>query len=48
MAIVGEAGIKSMVLGARKGLADDLAYLRPLYPTSDWRSHANFGELANF
>ncbi|WP_426266888.1 hemerythrin domain-containing protein [Sphingomonas sp. LHG3443-2] len=29
-------------------MADDLAYLRALYPASDWRSHANFGELANF
>lgn len=37
-----------MALGVRKGLADDLTYLRPLYPTSVWRSHANFGELAKF
>lgn len=43
-----EAGSNSLALGARKGLADDLAYLRPLYPASDWRSHANFGELAKF
>lgn len=28
IAIVGEAGTNSMVLGARRGLADDLAYLR--------------------
>lgn len=48
MTSVDGAGSNSLVLGARKGLADDLAYLRPLYPTSDWRSHANFGELANF
>ena len=38
----------TLALGARKGLGDDLAYLRPRYPASDWRSHANFGELASF
>lgn len=39
---------KSLELGTRQGLADEIAYLRPHYPASAWRFHANFGELANF
>lgn len=38
----------TLALGARKGLGDDLAYLRARYPASEWRSNANFGDLANF
>lgn len=48
MTSVDEAVPNSMALGARKGLADEIAYLRPLYPAGNWQSHANFGELANF
>lgn len=36
------------MLGTRTSLADDLAYLLPKFPASSWRSHVNFGELANF
>lgn len=43
-----EAGPASLALGVRQGLADDVAVLRPLYPASNWREHANFGDLANF
>ncbi|UUR09379.1 hemerythrin domain-containing protein [Sphingomonas glaciei] len=37
-----------MALGVRTGVAEEVAYLRPRYPASEWRSHENFGELANF
>jgi hemerythrin-like domain-containing protein len=33
-------------LGERKGLPDDIAFLRANYPRGDWRVHANFGQLS--
>jgi hemerythrin-like domain-containing protein len=39
---------ESLSLGARVGLPDEIAFLRAHYPREDWRSHANFGQLANF
>lgn len=38
----------SLRLGERAGLPDDMAYLRDQHPREDWRSHANFGQLADF
>ena len=35
-------------LATRGGIGDDLAYLRAAYPQPDWRTHANFGQLADF
>jgi hypothetical protein len=35
-------------LVTRSGLPDDIAYLRGAYPQVQWRSHANFGEMAAF
>lgn len=35
-------------LPTRGGLADDIAYLRAAYPRTQWRGHANYGELADF
>ena len=37
-----------LALDSRSGLPDELAYLRALYARDAWRSHGNFGELANF
>lgn len=35
-------------LPTRRGLPDDIAYLRGAYPRPLWRDHANYGELADF
>lgn len=35
-------------LATRGSIGDDLAYLRIAYPPSEWRGHANFGQLADF
>ena len=35
-------------LGERTGLSNEIAFLRAHYPREDWRSHANFGQLADF
>jgi len=35
-------------LATRAGLSDDIACLRAAYPQPQWRSHANFGEMAAF
>ncbi|WP_200909556.1 MULTISPECIES: hemerythrin domain-containing protein [unclassified Sphingomonas] len=35
-------------LATRGAIGDDLAYLRATYPQPDWRTHANFGQLADF
>jgi iron-sulfur cluster repair protein YtfE (RIC family) len=35
-------------LESRSGLPDELAYLRPLYERSGWRTHTNFGQLSAF
>ena len=35
-------------LPTRRGLPDDVAYLRPAYPKAQWQAHANYGELADF
>ena len=43
-----EPGPEALRLGDRRGLSDDIAFLRTHYPRSGWRSHANFGQLANF
>ncbi|NIJ23706.1 hemerythrin domain-containing protein [Sphingomonas japonica] len=37
-----------LLLPARAGLPDSIAYLRARYPQSGWRSHARFGQLADF
>ena len=37
-----------LALDSRSGLPDELAYLRPLYARNGWRTHSNFGDLANF
>jgi hemerythrin-like domain-containing protein len=42
------AASADLVLATRAGIADDIAYLRPLYPAGQWRSHANFGQLSAF
>lgn len=38
----------SLSLGDRVGLPDEIAFLRAHYPRENWRSHANFGQLADF
>lgn len=38
----------ALMLGARDGLSDEIAFLRTDYPRAAWPSHANFGELAGF
>jgi hemerythrin-like domain-containing protein len=38
----------ALPLATRSGLPDDIAYLREAYPQPQWRSHANFGEMAAF
>ncbi|MEN2786110.1 hemerythrin domain-containing protein [Sphingomonas qilianensis] len=38
----------ALVLGARGGLPDDIAFLRAPYPRGGWRAHAGFGQLADF
>ena len=35
-------------LPTRRGLPDDIAYLRAAYPRAQWRSVANYGEMADF
>jgi hypothetical protein len=35
-------------LPTRRGLPDDIAYLRAAYPKAQWQDHANYGELADF
>ncbi len=35
-------------LATRRAIGDDLAYLRAAYPQPGWRTHANFGQLADF
>jgi hypothetical protein len=35
-------------VAGRVGLSDAVAYLRNDYPGAEWRSHRNFGQLANF
>ena len=35
-------------LPTRRGLPDDIAYLRAAYPRAQWRSLANYGEMADF
>ncbi|MGZ3279750.1 MAG: hemerythrin domain-containing protein [Caulobacteraceae bacterium] len=35
-------------LPTRRGLPDDIAYLRAAYPRARWQGLANFGELADF
>lgn len=37
-----------MGLAERSGLDDAVAYLRAAHPPQQWRSHANFGQLAAF
>lgn len=39
---------KSLLLGQRKGLPDDLKYLLKKYPRGDWRAHDNLGSMAKF
>ncbi|MGZ6016219.1 MAG: hemerythrin domain-containing protein [Phenylobacterium sp.] len=35
-------------LPTRRGLPDDIAYLRAAYPRAQWQGLANYGELADF
>ena len=35
-------------LPTRRGLPDDIAYLRAAYPRVQWEGHARYGELADF
>ena len=35
-------------LPTRRGLPDDIAYLRAAYPRAQWRGFANYGEKADF
>jgi hypothetical protein len=35
-------------LPTRRGLPNEVAYLREAYPRADWQGHANYGELAGF
>jgi hemerythrin-like domain-containing protein len=37
-----------LLLPARSGLPDEIAYLRAAYPEPLWRGHANYGQLAAF
>jgi hemerythrin-like domain-containing protein len=37
-----------LLLPVRTGLPDDIACLREAYPQPLWRSHANYGEMADF
>ena len=38
----------ALLLPIRSGLPDEIAYLRANYPKPEWRSHANYGELADY
>lgn len=38
----------ALMLGARRGLPDEIALLRAAFPKDAWRGHANFGQLADF
>ncbi|TKD51618.1 hemerythrin domain-containing protein [Sphingomonas baiyangensis] len=38
----------SDLLGERVGVSDDIAVLRRQYPRDGWRTHASFGQLADF
>ncbi|QIK77858.1 hemerythrin domain-containing protein [Sphingomonas piscis] len=35
-------------LATRSGIPDELAYLRATYAREGWRTHANYGQLADF
>jgi hypothetical protein len=35
-------------LPTRRGLPDDIAYLRAAYPRAQWQGHDNYGELTHF
>jgi hemerythrin-like domain-containing protein len=35
-------------LSTRRELPSDIAYLREAYPKAQWRTHASYGELADF
>ena len=35
-------------LADRRGLSDEIAYLRAAFPKAQWQSHANYGQLADF
>ncbi|UZK69211.1 hemerythrin domain-containing protein [Sphingomonas sp. S1-29] len=37
-----------LALAERSGIDDSIAYLRGAYPQAGWRTHANFGQLADF
>ena len=40
--------VQELILGERSGLPDSLAYLRGKYPSAGWRTHPNYGALADF
>lgn len=39
---------EALILGRRRGLPDHVAPLRSAFPKPGWRTHANFGALADF
>jgi hypothetical protein len=43
-----QAAPAHLQLPARRGLPDDIAYLRAAYPRAQWRGLANYGEMAEF
>ncbi|KQN26312.1 hypothetical protein ASE86_09285 [Sphingomonas sp. Leaf33] len=40
--------LDALILGRRRGLPDHIAPLRAAFPKTGWRTHANFGALADF
>lgn len=38
----------ALLLPARAGLPDEIAYLRAAYPAPGWQAHRNYGELTAF